>query len=125
VVRQGAGVVWFLGFTPNHDLKVFENRAPKPNKKGKGATNRLLPSHDDYQDLDDERGTDWKLKQVSEALSAAVITAKDHPGAIIPTKLSDVVRVEVLVTEREGLGELHLRFLVPPLQKSVLPSGFE
>jgi hypothetical protein len=35
------------------------------------------------------------------------------------------VRVEVLVTEREGLGELHLRFLVPPLQKSVLPSGFE
>jgi hypothetical protein len=119
------GVVWLLGFTPNHDMREFEARASRVNSKGMGGASQLMPSRDDYQDLNDERGVDWKLKQVIDALSAAVEIAKNRLGTIVLANLDNIVKVEVLVAERGNLRELYLRFLVPPIEKGVLPSSFQ
>jgi hypothetical protein len=116
-------VVWLLGFSPNHNYDLFVERASRKGSVGSGGINALMPSFDDYGDLDDSRNEDWQLDRVVEAWVLAVAHVVDMPDTACATVLADVVRAHLFVTGDSRT--LHVCFEMPPLAKGVLPSGFE
>lgn len=119
------GAVWFLAFTAEHDYDLMVRRAATPNTRGLGSPNQLMPSVEDYEELDDDRGDTWTLQRAIEALQALVEDARAHAGVIRRGFLAGVVRAEALVVITGTSQRLHLRFHVPPVRVGVLPSGFD
>lgn len=63
-------VVWLLGFTAEHDYDLFVTRAQTAETRGLGGPSQLMPAEQDYLDLFDERGAEWRRNQVLAALTA-------------------------------------------------------
>lgn len=118
------GVVWFLAFTPNHNYDLFVSRAARPEKRGLGGSNQLMPSVQDYEDLSDERST-RDFTQVANALEMLVAQAREEPDTTVRGQLAKVIRAEAHVVTNGDARRLHLRFRMPPLVRGILFTGFE
>jgi hypothetical protein len=103
-------VCWFLGFTPEHDYKRFEERASR---------GELLPSEDDYCVLIVERDTASFDSLFGPAVSEMLKVAISAPSVPIRRTVDDLLQIEITVLEVEiderVLREVFLCVHVPPL----------
>jgi hypothetical protein len=113
-------VCWFLGFTPEHDYTLFEERA---------AIGELLPSERDEQLLEIEREElDFDLR-VGPGLRRLVRDAIEVPGENVRGTVGNLVKLEITATvetiEADALVDLTLIVRVPSLEKGqIAPPGW-
>ena len=104
-------VVWLLGFTPEHDYTLLEERA---------VNDELLPDAHDYQELFDDRDAPVSLADVIMGAVKLAEVAMAEPGALAYGTAGGVLKMEARVVG----GKLHVRLVMPPLTAGVLTDGF-
>jgi len=110
------GVCWFLGYTPEHDYVLFEQRS---------AAGELLPRFDDYQVLVLERQTlDFDGMFIGPT-SAMLQEALTKPSERIANTVRDLLEITILVDEvrlgEELLRDIYLTLRMPPLREDRPP----
>jgi hypothetical protein len=103
-------VCWFLAFSPEHDYKLFEDRAAKDG---------LLPSHDDLTILILERRTANFDRLFGPPIAEMLKAAVSDPGVPLRRTVRSQLQIELTVIEvvidGSTLREIFLTVRVPPL----------
>jgi hypothetical protein len=112
----GAGVCWFLGYTPEHDYGLFETRA---------ANDELLPDEWDETLLELEREQlDFALR-VGPGLRALIQAALATSGAPQRGCVGELLRLEVTVVivpiDESALADLFISIAVPLYGDETVP----
>ncbi len=111
-----AGVCWFLGFTPQHDYALFEDRA---------ANDDLLPSVDDETIFEIEQEELDFDQRIGPGLRQLVDLAERAPNAPQRATVGLLLRLEVcvelLVVEDDSLSDLTISVRLPPVVEGAVP----
>lgn len=106
---QNEQVCWMLAFTPEHDYALFEGRA---------NVGELLPSVDDYVELELEREADSFEERVLPGVRHLAETAIAAPGTEHKGSVGDLVRLTVTAcaaaSVTPGRFDLYVAVVVPP-----------
>lgn len=103
------GVCWFVGFTPNHDYGVLEDRA---------AVDELLPSPEDEQLLELFRLELDFASRIRTGLNKLVQDAAEEPGNPHRGMIGGILQLEVTATvvplsESDVLADVYLAVRLP------------
>ncbi len=102
-------VVWFVGFTPQHDYSHLEARA---------ASDQLLPCGDDLAALFIEREECDFNERVKPDLHALLRTACSHSGTPTKGRVGQLLRLEVtalvLEIDEDKLADIYVIIRLPP-----------
>ncbi len=114
---RGRSICWFLGFSPRHNYRLFEERA---------ANGELMPSADDLRTIDRDQSQVDFGDRVVLGLHSLVRRAVQSPRAAQRGTVGSLLRLDlaavVEVLDDRGLADLYVAVQLPvPIEGALRP----